>query len=252
MDKNILIRKYLYGELSESEYQEFEKLLETDSDFAMEVEAKAVIFADSRSKFKQSVEKAFKADVEPKHTAKNRTIFFYVKRVAAVLFIGTAFLIWQYTNQTVDEIVDSEYNESATDNETISTYLGGDNAFKKVWEDFRDCYNQEENRAKCPSILEGFNAKDIHSQYYLGVCYLDQDPPDYEKAINKFLFVIENAGKPQKNLEKKEYAEWYICIAYLKNGDVEKGLKYLKQLPEKHPKKKVAKKLIRKIERNIL
>jgi len=52
-DKDTLIEKYLYDELSETDVQEFEQRLESDAEFADEVKLRSVIFAKNKSDFKQ-------------------------------------------------------------------------------------------------------------------------------------------------------------------------------------------------------
>jgi len=180
-----LIEKYLYEELSEAEIQEFEQRLDSDAEFANEVELRSVIFAKTKSDFKQQLKAAHqKAQENPtsKPTTKI-TPLYYLKRIAAVLILGVlAFLLY--------DSLGTPDTSNLVDNHIAQTHIApktlmGENDDAAAWKAARNAYQKEDYKATIRES-EKITSPTIEQQFYLGLAYL------YDKNYDKSIVQLES------------------------------------------------------------
>lgn len=222
IDTDTLIEKYLYKELSEAELQAFEQRMDNDADFADEVELRSVIFAKTKSDFKQQL-KAAHQKAEENSTTKSiakLTPLYYLKRIAAVLILGVlAFLLYQSFGEfNAVNSVDTYLAET----HAAPTVLMGENGNVAAWKAARDAYQKGEYQ-RTISEIEKITPPNTEQQFYLGLAYLYNN--NYDKSIAQFESVI-----PQNNINYSPTSKWYVSLAYLKNNQAEQAKKYLQQI----------------------
>lgn len=221
-DKDTLIEKYLYDELSETDVQEFEQRLESDAEFADEVKLRSVIFAKNKSDFKQLLKaKQQQAAASPvSDSAVKITPLYYLKRVAAVLILGVlAFVLYRSFG---------EFNST----DSVDTYLAqihpdptvvmGENDDIAAWRAATIAF-QQDNYAAAAYEIEKIASPTTEQQFYLGLAYLYQK--DYDKSITQFEPVAQ-----QKSIDYSPPSRWYMSLAYLKNKQAKQAKKYLEQI----------------------
>ncbi len=217
-DKDTLIEKYLYSELSNTEAQQFEEALKNDSDFADEVELRTIIFAKAKSDFKKKLRDTQREYQKEKPTAKvvklNPT--YYLKRIAAALIIGVlAFVLYQYlAGGSPDQLVDNYL----ADTHSSPTVLMGDNDNEKAWQEAIKAYQSKDYSASVAAIQK-IQAPDAEQQFYLGLSYL------YNKNYEQAIPVLKQSLDAKNSFS--ESAQWYLSLAYFKNGQTDLARKYL-------------------------
>ena len=210
--KEELINKYLHSELDEQETILFKNLLETDADFANEVELKTVFFADRSSDLKieleQKLNKRERTTIKPK-----RQIYSLVYKIAAIFLIGLLGILGFYffnTTQSNLTLVDNYI----THKHDAPSVMMDDSAQEINWQKATNAYhsnNYEETIKNITASIENGHSTSEH-YFYLGLAYLYKNPPNYDEAIKQF---GHNLTK-----ENKYYQEtlWYTSLCHLKKG----------------------------------
>ena len=221
-DTDTLIEKYLYKELSEAEVQEFEQRMESDTDFADEVELRSVIFAKTKSDFKQQLKAAHqKAEENPIiRPIVKLTPLYYLKRIAAVLILGVfVFLLYRSTgsSDTADMVT-----LHIAQTHTAPTTLLGENDNAVAWKAAKNAYQKGDYKATATEI-EKITSPDTEQQFYLALAYLYNK--NYDKSIAKFESIIQ-----QNNINYSPTSKWYVSLAYLKNNQAAAAKKYLQEI----------------------
>lgn len=248
-DTDTLIEKYLYKELSEAEIQEFEQRMESDTDFADEVELRSVIFAKTKYDFKQELKAA-------RESASSDSKPDYLKWIVGLLILGIiAFLLYQHyfverpikpptinKDSTKDHIADANGH---------GTYVGGliaqkhpapptfagENDDAEAWKAAKNAYKNGAYETTVREI-EKITSPDTEQQFYLALAHLYDEK--YDKSITQFGPIIE-----QNNINYSPTSKWYVSLAHLKNNQAEQAKEYLQQIVnDKSWKYKEAQKLL--------
>ncbi len=217
-DKETLIEKYLHGELSETEFQEFEQQVTSDADFADEVKLRSVIFAKAKSDFKQQLRDAHQAKEATPSIPKIKPLY-YVKRIAAVFIFGViAFALYHFLGKTNSgDLADTYLAETHTD----PTVVMGKTDDEKAWQLAVAAF-QQDDYAKAVRSIKNIPSPDTEQQFYLGLGNLYQS--DYLAAIAAFESLIRSENR------FAESAKWYISLAYLKNNQPGQAKKHLQDI----------------------
>jgi len=152
-DKDTLIEKYLYDELSEDEVQEFEQRMDTDADFADEVRLRSVIFAKTKSDFK-------------------------------ILGVLASLLYYSFGEFSAGNSIDTYLAQTHPAPPTLM----GENDDLAVWKAARDAYKKSDYEATIYEI-EKIRFPDTEQQFYLGLAYLYNK--NYDKSIAQFESIIQ-------------------------------------------------------------
>jgi len=218
MDKDKLIEKYLYDELSDTEFQEFEQQVKNDADFADEVKLRSVIFAQAKSDFKQQLRDALQAQEETPPITKIKPLY-YMKRIVAVLILGVlAFALYHFLGKNDSRnLVDNYIAEIHAD----PTVVMGEAEDEKAWQLAIAAF-QQDDYAEAVKSIKNIQSPDTEQQFYLGLGNLYQ--ADYPAAIAVFESLV--------NTENRftESVKWYISLTHLKNNQPEQAKKYLQEI----------------------
>ncbi len=226
MDKEILIKKYLTSSLSETEQQNFEKLLESDTDFKEEVELRSVLFADFKVKQKSKM-REWANELNEKKTpslapssATNTSTFSTLRRFAALVVVGLlAYFLYTFLVPSTTPLPDylAERHPSPT------VVMGQQESKQQHWDLAITAYRSEkydlvvEELKKLPSLTD-------EQRFYLGLSYLYQEPSLAINAIESFEPLFLKSG------DFREEALWFVALAYLEKGDKEAAKELLERI----------------------
>ncbi len=230
--KNLdLIEKYLNEELSANERSEFEQLQKSDADFAEEVQVAVTINADFNVKQKMRWQSLLKEqgnvvkETPVRKLAPRRSIS-WIRSIAAVFILGLGLsLAWlMFSNPDAGTLADDQLMEIY---EAPSVVRQGDLADAN-WKNAISAYKDGQFSvavAAIESSMDKGSEKLDEKHFYLGLSYLYEDVPNYEKAINH----LATSKELNSSSLFAPKANWFMALAYLKQGKI-KEAKTLLQL----------------------
>jgi len=245
-ENNELLMRYLDGEMTAAEREDFEKKLATDT--ALQTELENIQVAKAAVKFfglKQKVAAIHQSIMEEaKHHPpvieinRRRLIVRYTVAVAAsilLLFVG----YWVYTFYTLSP--NKLYADNYFTYELTTSRDSGSSQESGIEKAYREKKYDEVIRLNAVSVV---SAKDI---FLTGLSYLEKGDPS--RAISSFQVVLTDADKTKPSALKDE-TEYYLALAYLKNRDYDQSIELMIQIhdsPDHIYKDKISGKLIRKV-----
>ena len=230
--KNLdLIEKYLNEELSSNERSEFEQLQKSDADFAEEVQVAVTINADFNVKQKMRWQSLLKEqgnvvkETPVRKLAPRRSIS-WIRSIAAVFILGLGLsLAWlMFSSPDAGTLADDQLMEIY---EAPSVVRQGDLADAN-WKNAISAYKDGQFSvavAAIESSMDKGSEKLDEKHFYLGLSYLYEDVPNYEKAINH----LATSKELNSSSLFAPKANWFMALAYLKQGKI-KEAKTLLQL----------------------
>lgn len=240
-----IIEKYLNGELSSEELNEFNHQLENDKEFKQEVDLYKEINLSLKNKYenleKEEKLKSTLSKLGTKHfqTEKNskenkskifplKTYFLRISSIAAIVIISF-FLLKPQT---------SLYNQFA-EHSNLEIQVKGDN--NETLLNASDLYNSKKYSEAIP-LLEDYlrtNPADFEIQMSLGIALLETDE-------NEDAFIIFDHIYKQGNVFRNK-ATWYMALVNVKTGKTEIAKVYLESIPQESFYFNKAKKLLKKL-----
>lgn len=214
-DMIVQLIKYVDDELALTDKAGMEKLLQNNIALKERYEkllaAKEAIRSRGLAKRVQKIQEEYTHRANPaKESAKiiKPGFFKIFMRAAAVLFIGVAgFLVFEYTSTTTQ----SEYNNNFVIYHEIVNR--GDSSFNSL----AAAYNGG-NYDNAITIFNSIKNKNQHDYFIAAQCYLIVN--NVSGAINAFKAVENlNSKSLEKNFEQE--TDYYLMLAYIKNGDIE-------------------------------
>ena len=223
----MLIEDYLDGELEGDALHAFEQRLKTDPELSNEMQLFKEVNMHLKVAHKEHKKKEWKAilneavaPVEKKPENKRRILYFISAAAAvALLFFGvfTLFPGTSSSNQLAQEYWEDSSSFLATSIERGNT----DTDSQRLSEAFLQYKNNNyESALQILSTLENTNDE---SELLYAACFFQSD--DMPQAIEKLLPLVNN---PQ-SLAKDE-AQWYLALAYLKDGQAVASRKLLNDI----------------------
>jgi len=234
MNKLDLIEKYLSEELNATERSEFDRLKNSDNDFAEEVQMAVTVNADFKVKQKMRLQGLLKekGQLTPVREATVRKMtprkssFNWIRSIAAVFVLGLGLsLAW---------LMFSSPDTNALANEQLVDIYKAPDKFldEKVvdvnWENAIKAYQNGQFSVAVAAIESSIKRnpeKLDEKNFYLGLSYLYEDVPDLDKVISHL--------ETSKELNAGRYgtvANWFISLAYLKKGDTETAKTLLQEV----------------------
>jgi tetratricopeptide (TPR) repeat protein len=226
MKKLDLIEKYLSEELSANERSEFEQLQRSDADFAEEVLVAITINADFNVKQKMRWQGLLNEQVSVVKETPIRKLFLrrsisLVRGIAAVFILGLGLsLAWLiFSNPDARNLADEQLMEIYV---APKAFMGENANTDFNWKNAVSAYRNGQFSVAVAAIE---SSMDIGSEkldekyFYLGLSYLYEDVPNYEKAIN-------HLAKSKELNSSSLYApkaHWFMALAYLKQGKVKEA-----------------------------
>ncbi len=198
---NEIIDKYLNGELSAEEKQKFEATIIKDEQLRNEVEAyRLIISAFKRNKIKQNLQIVEKQIQGKEQRQKWIKITSYSLAMAAcitfaVMYVGT---VNTYKN----------YGEYYFGQTTEYSFRGGDDVDDLISEAYEQIANAEYSKA----ISNLTSAQEI------------LDSKTFDMTTEEGVYLAQMAMLKQQDIQ------WYKAIAYMRNGNIRKAKKLLKDI----------------------
>ncbi len=151
-------------------------------------------------------------------------------KVAAILLLGVGVLgIYRIMAPTSSpyQLAEQHLEESYP----MPTIRGGQvlEGENERWQAVVDAY-QKKDYTMATTLIEKAILVDGEAgkrYFYLGLSYLQQDPPQAQKAIAPLQKVLASKNRYQ------EQAAWYLALAYLGSDQLEKGKTQLQQIVDK-------------------
>ncbi|HFC00787.1 MAG TPA: hypothetical protein ENJ53_08290 [Phaeodactylibacter sp.] len=239
--KNLdLIEKYLSEELTPAEQEQFEKLKKTDADFAEEIQMAAVVNADfniqQKMRWKSLLEKqnAPAKDTPVRKLAPRKKSYHWIRSVAAVFVLGLGLaMAWMFFSTPDLDVLASEQLVNIYKSPTV-TMDGAvvDSHWKNAINAYQDG-NFSIAVAAIEKSIENTPENLDEKHFYLGLSYLYEDVPDYQKAVNHLL--------ESKKLNAQRFApqaDWFLSLAYLKQGKTAQAKALLQHIVDRNGWKK--------------
>lgn len=240
-----IIEKYVNGELSGKELEEFEKKLDSDSALASEVQlfreakeslADQFIHQEEEAALKETLSQVSAPHFEENKTPKNvfslrRRHWLAAAGAAAAILALVIFRPWQA----------SLYDQYSQFPLAAFTEQGGANEADLA--QAQQAFNQEDY-PEALNIFQSYLNEEEHKddpqiQLYKGLCHLALEEYSQAEAIFQSL---QNGNSAYKN-----DGTWYLAMTFLKQKEWGKVRELLPQIPENSSRRKDAQRLLRKI-----
>ena len=239
--KNLdLIEKYLSEELTPAEQLQFESLKQTDADFAEEVQMAAIVNADfnvqQKKHWKSLLEKqnTLAKDTPIRQLAPRKKSYNWIRSIAAVFVLGLGLaMAWMFFSSPDMDTLASEQLVNIYKSPTVTM----DGAkIDSHWKNAINAYQDgrfsiavaaiEKSMEKTPENLD-------EKHFYLGLSYMYEEVPDYQKAVTHLL-----KSKTMNAQRFAPQANWFLSLAYLKQGKTTKAKVLLQHIVDTNGWKK--------------
>lgn len=222
--KNLdLIEKYLNEELNAEEHSQFEQLRNQDADFAEEVQMAIAVNADfniqQKKRWQGLLQEQGAQRATPVRQLTPRRSISWIRSIAAVFVLGLGLsLAWMlFASPDMGELADDQlvniYNSP-----TVTMAEGKEN-FDTNWNNAINAF-QDGNFSIAVAAIEKSIEKNPEKlgekNFYLGLSYLYEDVPNFEKAIINL-----EKSKSISTVRYGSQASWFMSLAYLKLGKKE-------------------------------
>jgi tetratricopeptide (TPR) repeat protein len=225
--KNLdLIEKYLNEELSSNERSEFEQLQKSDAGFAEEVQVAVTLNADFNVKQKmrwQSLlnEQGSVVKEAPVRTLAPRRSLIWIRNIAAVFILGIGLsLAWlMFSSPDAGTLADDQLMEVYV---APKAFMGKNANADSNWENAISAYREGQFSvavAAIESSMDKSSEKLDEKHFYLGLSYLYEDVPNYEKAISH----LATSKELNSSALFAPKANWFMALAYLKQGKIKEA-----------------------------
>ena len=214
-----LIQKYLHGELTPTEQEEFQRKLQEDPAFAEELEAATVLMAQYKvEKKKRWQEMLEKRQEQGQEDAVVRVLRpgrgGWLRRIAAavILLLIGSFAYWYFASGPSLENMVADY--VADRHVPPTTTMGSEEAID-LWRQSRQAYldGNFTEVIRLISLMQNEVTLNAEQHFYLGLAHLYAEVPDYDESI---LQMARSADLDP--LRFGEQADWYRSLAYLRQN----------------------------------
>jgi tetratricopeptide (TPR) repeat protein len=252
------IDNYLSGDLGEKDRRAFEAAIKADPELAKDVEMNRIVNEalkdkkllslqediDESIKLIRQISSTVEVDHEKPGIGKPKTkssLIFSRKYLAiaasvAIFIIISVFALLQYQQSTSPDNLVVTYLEEPYKS---PPFFKGSEAQGEDWAINYQKGNYREAKAKLEDIVAS-GATQLETEFYLGLCYLYQENPDPQNAIQQFEKVLNS------NNRYNEQALWYLGLAYYLDNRKEAAVETLRKVTDY--KKQEAEKLLERIE----
>lgn len=230
------MEKYFSGQLTQDEFQDLQKLLNSDEDFSREFFAEVEISQTIATKNHQPLKERFRK-LDQDRSSKTRWITY-----AAVLIglLVLSFLFYQ--NRMGEQDLYSAYFEPYPDVINLSNRSedGAQNSASQAFL-YYNAGDFEQAAKAFQKHLESNRSASLN--FYYGMSLLANG--DAEQAIE----VFQNYSWKESKSDFTEVVHWYLGLAYLKIKDTASSRLYLEQVAQSdHPLKERATQLLEELD----
>lgn len=221
MDKQDLILKYLQGQLTGAEYRTLQELIETDKEFAEELEIESAFYAKRNLRLKNEIRSS--ADSDNSDVGKRSKL--YILMASLVLVIGS-FVLVRMCVTPAEKIKEPNYLAYLEDPFQAPAVSMGEEVNKDdTWSQAIQAYRQSDF-LECTQFLTAIPDRTDEQELYLGLSYLfSEDEQLVNNASSTLSHVI---NKPESKY--KDIAMWYGALSSLKQNDTTSAQQYLQEI----------------------
>lgn len=213
-----LIEGYHKGTLSADELAMVQQRMSTDPEFA----GKVADFTDIMKGIKSHEQKQFSENVaswEKEIQSGNKTSSKFILRIAAalVVIVLTSVVIFSRISGSNDDLYAKHF-------EPYEDVINVRGSTDQLLSEGMNAYNQKDYK-KASDVLYRYvnaNPSDLNAQFYLGISSIEAGKAG--EGIRYLDNVIEARGM------LVEQAQWYLALAYLKEGDLTSCQRELKEI----------------------
>lgn len=220
MDKDILIKKYLYGELNTEETARLDQLVASDEEFATELEIQSVYYASRSTELKTEL-----------HTYKPiaKKYSFNTSIVIFIIFIASLVLGFLVSNYYFDAQPNTAVHfaqQYLAEKHVAPTVLMGEQSDESLWTQSIDLYNDAKYKQAGASFLQASSTgvKTDQALLYAALSYLYANPELQFMAKPILNSLI------KKNSIYIEEAKWYLALYSVQHNDELEARKWLEDI----------------------
>jgi tetratricopeptide (TPR) repeat protein len=227
--QNESLMRYLDGEMSQTEREEFEKKLTSDENLRRQLEdlqtARDAIKMYGLKQQVASVHRELMEETKPgaviRKMSSTRRFARYSLRVAAsIVFIGVCLLAYRFFSLSPDKLYSEKYNSFE-----LST-LRGENENQAT--EIEKAYRQK-NYKDVLALSAKYPEKNIKDEFLAGISCLELNKPsEAVDLFNKVIIRDQNSDHPVY----KDDAEYYLALSYLRAKNYEKALELMNAIHE--------------------
>jgi len=241
MNQDTFIKRFLHAELSEKEMQEFHQQLKDDQDFAEAYKIHKLMHQHRLKEFRKSI--ASPETVKPITNNNSTPIFNILRNIAAIFILAAiSYISFNSLNKSNDPklLVDIFLSEQFMSPGTLQSAEGDED----TWQKAIILYSKNEFEQVEAEILK-INNPNAEQQLYLGLSKLYKTNPNIKETIS----LLESIKDRPDNFHQ-DATDWYLALAYFKNGQHESAKPIIKLIAEgDHFKSLEAIKLLKHIEK---
>lgn len=240
MNNTDLINKYFENSLTHKEQMFLNDLLKKDEafkkEFVFQKDLKSVIAFDQKGKLKSKLQN-FENKIEINHEPIKLPKLWLVA-ASVILLIGLGF--W-YVNDSYFPSNEKIYTENFEPYRNIIQPVERGKEINTIEYKAFVAYENREFHKAINLFNSSENSEAVYTQFYKAMCYLGINKSS--EAID-ILLPIATSENQMNSLNEK--ANWYLALAYLKNGEKEKAISQF-SLVANHPNNSFKKEEARKI-----
>jgi len=219
-----LLMRYLDGEMSQGEREEFEKKLTSDEGLRQHLEdlqtARDAVKMYGLKQQVASVHREMMREVKPgavvREMSSTRKIVRNSLRVAAgIVLVAICFLAYNFFSLSPGKLYNEKYNSFE-----LSSFRGGS---EPQITEVEKAYRQK-NYNEVVALSAKFAGESIKDEFLAGVSYLELNRP--LEAIGLFNNVITRDQKTDHPVYRED-SEYYLALSYLRTKNYEKALQLM-------------------------
>jgi len=223
MDNETLINSYFEGSLTESQQEDFDRLLMSDPAFAADFEFQQELQGSLKKNERQQIKNMLFNLNEATEKPKTKVISMrpWLVAASAVFLIGISAWLFFFTNTSLDS--GQLYDVNFVPYENVVHPIERGEQLEDLKTKAFTAY-EDENYRLALELFKELQQKhaDSYIDFYKGIVLMQLNKP--EEAIPVLESYIASNG------ELKDRATWYLALAYLKIGDYAKSKIELEKL----------------------
>jgi len=217
MEKEILFKKYLHGELSEVEFAEFKTQLDSSEELRQELRIHEVMYDERADRIKEKLRSEISQKNVNHPNSKKVSSIQWIRRLAAIFVLAFAaiFAMKFFVNNEVKNI--DLANHYISEKHLPPSVKMGDNSKTDPWQLAIEAYRKGEYEIARDQLQLIENPTDEQSLYF-GLSHMYGESPEYSKALS----IMEMLNESEDSIAHEE-ALWYSSLLHLILDDKEKA-----------------------------
>lgn len=217
MEKEILFKKYLHGEMSESEFADFKTQLDSNEELRQELRIHEVMYTDRAERLKDQLRSEMTQENSSQSSIKKMNSTLWIRRLAAIfLFAIAAVFVMKFFVDNQDINIDLA-NQYISEKHLPPSVKMGENSGTDPWQLAIEAYRKGEYEIARDQLQLIENPTDEQSLYY-GLSHMYGETPEYTTALS----IMEMLNESEDSIAQEE-ALWYSSLLHLILDDKDKA-----------------------------